>query len=98
MRVFSGLACYVVSTLFYLVALKAFDLSFTYPMIAASYAIVVVLSWKVLGEDIPLLRIAAIAVILMGVVILALSYKGNKGEAVSPAAAASVAESTEGDA
>ena len=72
--VFSGFACYGVSSLLYLNALSRLPLSYAYPMIAISYVAVVVASWKFLGEDINALRIAGLAVIIVGVVLVALSY------------------------
>jgi len=71
--VFMGFACYGLSSLVYLVALRKLELSYAYPMVALSYVIVVVLSWWLFHERIPPLRIGALAVILLGVVLLAMS-------------------------
>lgn len=84
--VFFGFACYGMSSLIYLVALKNLPLSYAYPMVALSYALVVALSWKVFGETVPPLRMGAVAVILAGVVMLALSYDIN-GEPPAPSGA-----------
>lgn len=73
--VFLGFACYGLSSLIYLVALKNLPLSYAYPMIALSYVVVVTLSWRIFHEPIPPLRVAALCVILAGVVMLALSYE-----------------------
>jgi drug/metabolite transporter (DMT)-like permease len=73
--VFLGFACYGISSLIYLVALKNLPLSYAYPMIALSYVVVVTLSWRIFGETIPPLRVAALCVILTGVVMMALSYE-----------------------
>lgn len=73
-RVFGGFFCYGVSSLFYLVALSRLPLSYAYPMIALSYVIVTYLAWQLLGERVPLLRIGGLAIILVGVVVVALSY------------------------
>jgi len=72
--VFGGFVCYALSSLFYLLALSRLPLSYAYPMIALSYVAVVLVSWRVLGESLPPLRIAGLAVITAGVVLLALSY------------------------
>lgn len=77
LSVFLGFACYGLSSLIYLVALKKLPLSYAYPMVALSYVMVVALSWKLFGETVPPMRIAAVGVILAGVVILALSYDVN---------------------
>jgi len=72
-RIFSGFACYGFSSLLYIVALSRLDLSYAYPMIAVSYVMVAVLAWRFLDEPIPPLRIVGLAVVIVGVVILALS-------------------------
>ncbi len=89
--VFSGFACYGVSSLLYLNALSRLPLSYAYPMIAISYVAVVLASWKFLGEDINALRIAGLAVIIVGVVLVALSY-GTPAAASSTGAAAATAK------
>jgi drug/metabolite transporter (DMT)-like permease len=74
LRVFGGFACYALSSLFYIVALSRLPLSFVYPLIALTYVIVAALAWSVLHEPIPGLRVVGLAVIMVGVVIMALSY------------------------
>lgn len=74
-RVFGGFSCYAVSSLFYLFALSRLPLSYAYPLIALSYVIVTVLAWRLLGERVPLGRIAGLGIILAGVVVVALSYQ-----------------------
>jgi multidrug transporter EmrE-like cation transporter len=74
-RVFGGFACYGISSLFYIVALSRLELSYAYPMIALSYVMVTFLSWKYLGEHIPGLRVVGLAIIMTGVVVMALSYR-----------------------
>ncbi|MFP3903456.1 MAG: hypothetical protein ACLFWB_04350 [Armatimonadota bacterium] len=72
--ILGGFACYGVSSLFYLVSLSKLDLSYAYPMIALSYVIVAILSYKYLGEGLPFLRIVGIVVIIAGVTMVALSH------------------------
>ena len=93
--VFSGFACYGISSLLYLNALSRLPLSYAYPMIAISYVAVVLASWKFLGEDINALRIAGLAVIIVGVVLVALSYgaPGAGAAGASPASSAAAAAS-----
>ncbi len=73
-----GFLCYGVSSLLYLIALSRLELSYAYPMVALSYVIVAVLSWKVLGEHVPPLRMAGLGAICLGVIIVALSYTPRK--------------------
>ena len=82
-----GFLCYGVSSMFYLMALNKLDLSYAYPLIALSYVMVALLSWKYLGEDLPPLRIVGLAVVLVGVLLLGISYpkaSAAKTEAASP--------------
>ena len=69
-----GFLCYAVSSLLYLQALSRLPLSYAYPMIAVSYVVVVFLSWRLLGETVNLLRIAGLGIIVVGVVVVAISY------------------------
>lgn len=74
LRVFGGFFCYGVSSLFYLMALSRLDLSYAYPMIALGYVIVTFLSWQFLHEQVPAMRVLGLAIIILGVVVLALTY------------------------
>jgi len=73
--VFGGFASYGLSSLVYIIAISKLPLSYAYPMVAISYVIVAVLSWMLLNEQVPPLRIAGLAVIIVGVVMLALSQQ-----------------------
>ena len=84
-RVFGGFCCYAVSSLFYLVALSRLELSYAYPMIALSYVLVTFLSWRFLHENVPSLRLLGLAVIIVGVVVMALSFPRHTDAAASPA-------------
>jgi drug/metabolite transporter (DMT)-like permease len=82
--VLGGFICYFVSSLLYLQALARLPLSYAYPMIAVSYVGVVLASWRYLGEQLNALRVAGLAVIIVGVVLVALSY-GRPGPCLPPA-------------
>ena len=71
--VWVGLACYGLSAALWLVILSRFDLSFAYLMLAAMYVLIPLLSWLVLGEQIPPLRWLGMVVVVSGVVIVARS-------------------------
>ena len=72
--VLGGFACYGVSSILYMLALSRLDLSYAYPMVAFSYVLVVTLAWRLLDEPVPALRIVGLAVIMLGVLVVALSY------------------------
>jgi len=84
-----GFACYALSSVLYLLAVHRLALSYAYPMVALSYVVVALLAWRLLDERLPALRIAGLAVIMLGVVIMALSYREDRpphGAAATPAA------------
>jgi drug/metabolite transporter (DMT)-like permease len=74
-RVFCGLILFALNTILYLRVLQNYPLSLVYPMIAFSYVVVTFLSWLMLGEQIPPLRILGLLVIICGVLLLALSNR-----------------------
>ena len=90
--VFGGFFCYAISSLFYLVALQKLELSYAYPMIALSYVLVTFLAWRFLGEPVPVLRVLGLAIILVGVVVMALSFKHTPPTAASTGAPPSVTQ------
>ena len=82
--VMGGFACYGVSSLLYLVALSRLDLCYAYPLIALTYVIVTLVAWRLLGEMVPLGRVVGLAIICIGVLVVALTYAGSQP---TPAAA-----------
>ena len=71
--IIGGLGCYVLSVVLWIVALSRVDVSLAYPMLSLGYVVSAVGAWYFLGETISLQRVAAIAVILVGVALLARS-------------------------
>jgi multidrug transporter EmrE-like cation transporter len=71
--IIGGLTCYVLSVVLWIVALSRVDVSLAYPMLSLGYVVSAIGAWYFLGEAISLQRIAAIAVILVGVALLARS-------------------------
>ena len=97
-KVFLGYAAFVLSSLVYLIALRRLPLSYCYPMVSLGYVIVVILSWRIFHEALPPLRIAAVGVILTGVLMLALSEMPNRGDAANPPQPAAITQPVDGDA
>lgn len=83
--VLSGFVLYGLSSLLYLVALSRLDLSYAYPFVALSFVLVTVLSWRILGETLPGLRIAGLALIMAGVLTVAASYRAEAAQSQRPA-------------
>lgn len=71
--VMAGLACYVVSVAVWLVALSRVDVSLAYPMLSLGYVVNAVAAWWLFGEAVGPMRSAGIALILLGVLLVARS-------------------------
>lgn len=65
--VLSGIAAYGLSAILWLILLSRLDLSYVYPVISLGYVLVVLVSWAVLKEEVPLLRWLGVLVICVGV-------------------------------
>lgn len=67
---FGGLACYGISTILLVLALRYGELSVLYPIIALTYVWVTILSVGFLGETVNVFKIAGLAFIVLGVAVL----------------------------
>ncbi len=81
--VLAGFVLYGLSSLLYLVAISRLDLSYAYPFVALSFVMVTVLSWRILGETLPLLRVVGLVLILGGVLTVAASYRAEASDSVA---------------
>lgn len=71
--VFFGLVMFVVSMASHMFVLSKVDLSFAYPFLSLAYVFVAVLAWQLFGEDLGAYKIAGIAFICIGTVLIAQS-------------------------
>jgi multidrug transporter EmrE-like cation transporter len=71
--ILSGLTCYVCSVVIWIMALSRVEVSIAYPMLSIGYVINAALAWWLFGEAVGFQRLAGIAVIILGVVIVARS-------------------------
>ncbi len=71
MPILAGLAVYVVSVVIWIVALSRVDVSIAYPMLSLGYVVNAVAAYWLFGEALGPTRLAGIAVILLGVCIVA---------------------------
>jgi multidrug transporter EmrE-like cation transporter len=67
--VISGLLVYGTGVIFWLLALSNFELSYVYPFASLSYIGIIVGSYFLFRERITMMRVAGIAVIIIGVVV-----------------------------
>lgn len=70
----TGLALFGISSLFWLVVLSRVPLSLAYPFVGISYLLVVAFAALVQHEHVPVLRWAGVGVIVAGIVIVGLSF------------------------
>lgn len=71
--VFFGLATFVISMASHMYVLSKVDLSFAYPFLSLAYVLVAVLAWQLFGEELGAYKIAGIAFICIGTVLIAQS-------------------------
>jgi drug/metabolite transporter (DMT)-like permease len=63
--------CFAVATVLWLLAVSQLSISYAFPLLSAGYVLVAILSRIFLGETVSSKRWAAIAVICLGVVLIA---------------------------
>lgn len=69
--ILAGLACYAISLVVWIIGLSRTDVTIAYPMLSLGYVVSAFGAWMFLGEVVPVQRMVAIAVIMLGVVLLA---------------------------
>ncbi len=95
--VFAGLVMFVVSTLSHLFVLSKVELSFAYPFLSLAYVAVTLFAFFVFHEDVNAWRVAGLAFICVGTVLIAQSGRGHAadGTATAPPAANSLPATNE---
>jgi multidrug transporter EmrE-like cation transporter len=68
--VFMGIACFAVSSVFWLVVLSRIELSLAYPLVSIGYIVVALFSSVFFGETITLIRCIGIITICAGVFLI----------------------------
>ena len=69
----AGLGCYAISVVVWIMALSRVEVSLAYPMLSIGYVVNALAAWALLGEALTPLRMAGIAVIVVGVFMVARS-------------------------
>jgi multidrug transporter EmrE-like cation transporter len=69
----SGITCYVLSLIVWIMVLSRVEVSIAYPMVSIGYVVNAVAAWYLFGESITLMRVIGIGVIILGVFIVARS-------------------------
>jgi drug/metabolite transporter (DMT)-like permease len=73
--VWLGLALYGLGALAWILVLTRLDLSLAYPFLALNFVLIAVVSRLLLGETIPAMRWGGIAVICLGILVIARSAR-----------------------
>ncbi|WP_269929702.1 EamA family transporter [Aminobacter sp. HY435] len=84
--VFAGLLTFVISMASHLYVLSKVELSFAYPFLSLAYVAVAVFAYYVFHEDLNAWRIAGIAFICVGTVLIAQSGRGHDEPVVAASA------------
>ena len=69
----SGLGCYAVSVVVWIMALSRVEVSLAYPMLSIGYVVNAVAAWYLFGEALTAQRMVGIATIVVGVFLVARS-------------------------
>lgn len=83
--VFLGLCTFVISMASHLFVLSKVELSFAYPFLSLAYVAVAVFAYFVFHEDLNAYRIAGIAAICLGTILIAQGGDGHEKAAASKA-------------
>jgi multidrug transporter EmrE-like cation transporter len=68
-----GVACYVLSLVIWIMALSRVEVSIAYPLVSIGYALNAVAAWYLLGEGVTPMRLLGIAIVIVGVIVIARS-------------------------
>ena len=68
--ILGGLFCYVFSLAIWLVVLSRVDVSLAYPLVSIGYVVTALAAYFWLGEQLGAMRVAGIAVIMLGVLMV----------------------------
>jgi multidrug transporter EmrE-like cation transporter len=71
--VFIGLCVFVISMASHLFVLSKVELSFAYPFLSLAYVVVLAYAFFIFGEDVGLARLAGVALICGGTILIAQS-------------------------
>ncbi len=71
--ILSGLGSYVISVAIWLLVLARVEVSYAYPFLSVGYVVVTLMGYFIFQESLSPMRVTAIAVILVGVILLSRS-------------------------
>lgn len=68
--VIAGLVSYAVAMLLWITILSRLPLSIAYPTLSLGYIVILIFSWKFLGEELSIMKVVGIILIILGIVFL----------------------------
>ncbi|MFH8080295.1 MAG: EamA family transporter [Candidatus Aenigmatarchaeota archaeon] len=68
--VFFGMVSYAAGWFLWLIVLSQTELSFAYPFLSISYALIAIISWQFFGETMNITKMVGIILIMIGVILL----------------------------
>jgi drug/metabolite transporter (DMT)-like permease len=92
--VMAGLIMFVISMASHLFVLSKVEISFAYPFLSLAYIVVAVAAWTWFGEDLNQYRIAGIALICVGTVLIAQGGDGKSRTSNEPQIVTRLSEAT----
>ena len=72
-HIVGGLGCYVISVVVWIMALSRVEVSIAYPLLSVGYVVNAIAAYYLFGEAVTPMRLSGIAVIIVGVWIVARS-------------------------
>ncbi len=72
-HIMGGLACYVISVVVWIMALSRVEVSIAYPLLSVGYVVNAIAAYYLFGEAVTPMRLSGIAIIIVGVWIVARS-------------------------
>jgi multidrug transporter EmrE-like cation transporter len=70
-HIVGGMVCYAASLVVWILALSRVEVSIAYPMLSIGYVVAAVAAWYFFGESLSAARLTGIAVIILGVYLVA---------------------------
>ncbi|GAB4171856.1 MAG: SMR family transporter [Rhodocyclaceae bacterium] len=72
-HIVTGIVCYLVSLVVWLMALSRVEVSIAYPMLSIGYVVNAIAAWYLFGEALGPMRLTGIGIIVLGVFLVARS-------------------------
>jgi multidrug transporter EmrE-like cation transporter len=69
-HIVGGLGCYVISVIVWVMALSRVEVSIAYPLLSVGYVVNALAAWYLFGEAVTPMRLAGIAIIIIGVCVV----------------------------